>query len=215
MVAMPRSSRDAPGGMVFHVLNRGVGRRAVFEKDGNYLAFEKVMDETLRTRPMRVCACCLLPNTGTSCSGRSATVTLAALMQQLTDARVKRWKEHRHEVGSRRAWGSGPAMALSDWFPARFEGRHGIVGPASENPGLLTRPLACHFDASVDVTDAGKQDAIGRVSSMSGFAPRRRDERTRRVPSSSLQSASRCGPPPVSSRMSSARWRPERAFGPS
>jgi len=77
MVAMPRSSRDAPGGMVFHVLNRGVGRRAVFEKDGNYLAFEKVMDETLRTRPMRVCACCLLPNTGTSCSGRSATVTLA------------------------------------------------------------------------------------------------------------------------------------------
>ena len=46
---MPRSSRYAPGGMIFHVLNRGVGRRAVFEKDGNYFAFEKVMDETLRT----------------------------------------------------------------------------------------------------------------------------------------------------------------------
>ena len=26
MVAVPRSSRDAPGGMVFHVLNRGIGR---------------------------------------------------------------------------------------------------------------------------------------------------------------------------------------------
>ncbi len=50
--------------------------------------------------------------------------------------------------------GSGPAMALSDWFPARFGGRQGIVGPASENRGFLTRPLACHFDASVDVIDA-------------------------------------------------------------
>ena len=53
-------------------------------------------------------------------------------------------------------------MALSDWFPARFGGR-GIVGPASENRGFLTRPLACHFDASVDVTSARKQDAFGRV----------------------------------------------------
>ena len=51
-------------------------------------------------------------------------------------------------------------MELSDWFPARFGGRQGIVGPASENRGFLTRPLACHFDASVDVTDVRKQDAV-------------------------------------------------------
>ena len=30
---MPRVARLAPGGMVFHVLNGGVGRMTLFEKD--------------------------------------------------------------------------------------------------------------------------------------------------------------------------------------
>lgn len=48
--------------MVFHVLNRGVGRRNLFGKEADFLAFERVMQETLRVRPMRVCAYCLLRN---------------------------------------------------------------------------------------------------------------------------------------------------------
>ena len=48
--------------MVFHVLNRGVGRRTLFAKDQDYRAFEKVLQETLRIRSMRVCAYCLMPN---------------------------------------------------------------------------------------------------------------------------------------------------------
>ncbi len=35
--------------MVFHVLNRGVGRRALFEKEGDYEALERVLDETFAT----------------------------------------------------------------------------------------------------------------------------------------------------------------------
>ena len=31
---MPRASRNFPGELVCHVLNRGVGRRTLFEKDG-------------------------------------------------------------------------------------------------------------------------------------------------------------------------------------
>jgi hypothetical protein len=31
-------------------------RRTSFDKDADYLAFERVLEETLRTRPMRVCA---------------------------------------------------------------------------------------------------------------------------------------------------------------
>jgi hypothetical protein len=41
-------------GLVYHVLNRGVGRRTLFEKDGDFLAFEKVVAETLRTCRMRI-----------------------------------------------------------------------------------------------------------------------------------------------------------------
>ena len=85
--------------MVYHVLNRGVGRRTLFEKDGDFLAFERVLEETLRTRPMRVCAYCLLSNHFHFVLWPERDGDLAAFMQQLTNTRVKRCKEHRHEVG--------------------------------------------------------------------------------------------------------------------
>ncbi len=36
IIAMPRTRRYGPGGMVFHALNRGVGRMEIFseERDG-------------------------------------------------------------------------------------------------------------------------------------------------------------------------------------
>ena len=47
---MPRTARFAPGGMVYHVLNRGVGKQKLFLKDEDYLAFERVVAETLEKR---------------------------------------------------------------------------------------------------------------------------------------------------------------------
>ena len=41
---MPRSARKARGGVVFHVLNRGVGRRKLFHKDGDYAAFDRILE---------------------------------------------------------------------------------------------------------------------------------------------------------------------------
>ena len=61
--------------MVYHVLNRGVGRRTLFEKDQDFMAFERVVEEALRTCRMRICAYCLLSNHGTSSSGPSPTAT--------------------------------------------------------------------------------------------------------------------------------------------
>jgi hypothetical protein len=48
---MPRNSRIAPGGMVYHVLNRGVGRQRLFSKSSDYAAFEDVL-ETATTGPV-------------------------------------------------------------------------------------------------------------------------------------------------------------------
>ena len=59
---MGRPKREVPGGMVFHVLNRAVGRRTLFEKAEDFLAFERVVDETLRVRRMRICTDRLIPN---------------------------------------------------------------------------------------------------------------------------------------------------------
>jgi putative transposase len=42
---MPRRPRIAPGGLVYHVLNRAVARLALFEKEADYEAFERVLAE--------------------------------------------------------------------------------------------------------------------------------------------------------------------------
>ncbi len=42
---MPRTSRAAPDGMVYHVLNRGVGRQRLFDKPADYAAFEDILAE--------------------------------------------------------------------------------------------------------------------------------------------------------------------------
>ncbi len=39
--------------MVFHVLNRGVGKRRLFLKDAGFEAFERVIEKTLESRPIR------------------------------------------------------------------------------------------------------------------------------------------------------------------
>lgn len=44
---MPRRGRVAPGGFVFHVLNRAAAWLPLFQKDGNYEAFERVLAEAL------------------------------------------------------------------------------------------------------------------------------------------------------------------------
>ena len=96
---MSRPNRYAPGGMVFHVLNRGVGRRTLFEKESDYLAFEKVLAETLHTRPMRICAYCLMPNHWHFVLWPEKDGDLPAFMQQLTNTHAKRWKHYRQETG--------------------------------------------------------------------------------------------------------------------
>src|SRR5271157_2223193 len=85
--------------MVFHVLNRGVGRRVLFTKDEDFLAFERVVEETLRTRRVRLCAYCLISNHWHFVIWPERDGDLPAFMQQVTNTRMKRCKEHRHEIG--------------------------------------------------------------------------------------------------------------------
>jgi len=96
---MPRTARVAPGGMVFHVLNRGVARMQVFEKAGDYEAFERVLAETLLETPMRICTYCLMPNHWHLLLWPERDGDMARFMHRLTVTHVRRWQEHRHTVG--------------------------------------------------------------------------------------------------------------------
>ena len=92
-------NRVAPGGMVFHVLNRGVGRMRLFHSDGDCVAFENILEETLAVQPMRVCAYCLMPNHWHLVLWPKRDGDLAAFMQRLTVTHVTRWQRHRKQVG--------------------------------------------------------------------------------------------------------------------
>lgn len=59
---MPRTARQTLGDIVYHVLNRSVGGLRLFDHNGDYDASERVIEETLAVRPMRMCAYCLMPN---------------------------------------------------------------------------------------------------------------------------------------------------------
>ena len=59
---MPRQARVAPGGIVYHALNRAVARLPLFQNEGDYEAFERVLIEALDQHPIRVLGYCMMPN---------------------------------------------------------------------------------------------------------------------------------------------------------
>ncbi len=79
--------------MVFHVLNRGVGRMRIFDDDGDFAAFVRIMEETLEIQPMRICAYCLMPNHWHLVFWPQNDGDLPALMQLLTNTHFQRWRQ--------------------------------------------------------------------------------------------------------------------------
>jgi putative transposase len=99
---MPRTARLAPEGMIFHVLNRGVGRIRLFLRDADFEAFERVMAQTLETRPMRILAYCLLSNHWHMVPWPERDGDLGAFMQKLMITHARNWQVHRRRVPPRR-----------------------------------------------------------------------------------------------------------------
>lgn len=96
---MPRTARVAPGGMIFHVLNRANNRMPIFEAIGDYLAFLRVMRDTQEKKPMRILAYCLMPNHWHFLLWPRLDGQLGQFMQALTTTHVRRWRLNRHSVG--------------------------------------------------------------------------------------------------------------------
>jgi len=80
--------------MVFHVLNRGVGRRVLLTRDQDFLASERLVEETLRTRRMRLCAYCLMPNHWHFVVWPERDGDLPAFMQQVTNTHGHGFRGH-------------------------------------------------------------------------------------------------------------------------
>lgn len=59
---MGRPLRPTPTDVVYHVLNRANARRTLFEADGDYAAFERVLVQACGHASMRLLAYCAMPN---------------------------------------------------------------------------------------------------------------------------------------------------------
>lgn len=101
---MPRPVRFTPGGLCFHVINRGNGRAKVFRKRSDYLAFLRILSLACgRTHsPMRLLGWCLMPNHFHLMLWPRLDGDLPRFMQWLMTCHVRR--HHRHYKGSGHVW---------------------------------------------------------------------------------------------------------------
>jgi len=97
---MPRKARVAPGGLIYHVLNRGVGRRELFHKAADYDAFLKVVVEAHQRHPVRLLAFCLMPNHWHLLLWPREEGDLSRHLHWLTVTHVQRYHAHHHTSGT-------------------------------------------------------------------------------------------------------------------
>ncbi len=159
---MPRSTREVPGGVVYHVLNRAVARRAIFKTDADYDAFVKVFrqaverQETLIAkgkaggRRVEVLGWCLLPSHWHLVLLPHGEGDLSDFMRWLQMTHTQRWHAHRRSAGSgplyQGRFKSFPVDEQGDHLPdvlayvERSARRAGLVARASDWPwGSLAR----------------------------------------------------------------------------
>jgi len=97
---MPRRPRQAMGCLAYHVLNRAVGRSLLFEKDGDYEAFERVLAEAIERTGTRVCSYCIMPNHWLMVVWPQSDGELSEFMRWLTVTHTQRWHANRHTAGT-------------------------------------------------------------------------------------------------------------------
>ena len=96
---MGRPLRSAIGGVVYHVLNRANGRLRLFEKAGDYEAFERVLAEAHERIPMRILAYCLMPNHWHLVLWPRRDGDLSRFIGWVTLTHTQRWHAHHETTG--------------------------------------------------------------------------------------------------------------------
>ncbi len=97
---MPRQPRAAPGGYVYHAINRAVARLPLLQKDGDYQAFERVLVEAMAKHPVRLLSYCLMPNHWHFVLWPRADHEMTNFLRWLTHTHTQRWHAHYHTAGT-------------------------------------------------------------------------------------------------------------------
>jgi putative transposase len=97
---MGRPLRAAEGGLVYHCLNRANARLAIFTKEGDFEAFERVLAEAIARHDMRLFAYCVMRSHFHLVVWPKADGDLSRFMRWLTLTHTQRWHAVRHSAGT-------------------------------------------------------------------------------------------------------------------
>lgn len=96
---MGRVPRLVAGGVVYHVLNRANERAEIFERPGDYAAFEDVLREAKERFETECFAYCIMPNHWHLIVRPKRDGDLPAFMHWLTVTHSQRWRKYRETEG--------------------------------------------------------------------------------------------------------------------
>jgi putative transposase len=97
---MPRTSRQIEAGAIYHVLNRGNGRRSLFTKEQDFLAFVTLLGDALKRFPVDLLAFSVMPNHWHLLLRPRTDDALSQMMAWLTVTHARRHHKHYPEPGS-------------------------------------------------------------------------------------------------------------------
>jgi len=95
---MPRGRRNCPAGFVFHAINRSVARLTLFEKPGDYDAFERVLSEAWERTPIRILDYTVMPNHWHFVLWPQSDAEVTEFLRWLANTHTMRWHAH-HGTG--------------------------------------------------------------------------------------------------------------------
>ncbi|MGB2824226.1 MAG: transposase [Phycisphaerae bacterium] len=125
---MPRASRTAIGGIVYHVLNRANARRTIFQCDGDYQAFERILAEAHARLPMGILAYCIMPNHWHFALRPRADGDLSEFMRWLTVTHTNRWHAAHGTTGTGHLYqGRFKSFPVQARRPTAAERRQGVL----------------------------------------------------------------------------------------
>jgi putative transposase len=96
---MPRRARVAPGGVIYHVLNRANGRNILFDSASAYRDFLRLVSECARTDRMRILAYCVMPNHWHLLAWPHEDGDLSSFVQRLSIRHAIRWHARNGTAG--------------------------------------------------------------------------------------------------------------------
>ena len=97
---MGRPKRAAKGGLIYHVLNRANARMTIFDHDGDYEAFERVLVEAVERSEMRLLSYCVMPNHWHLVVWPKKDGQLSEFTGWLTLTHTQRWHANRKSAGA-------------------------------------------------------------------------------------------------------------------